>query len=268
VTWRYTTKTAEVLKRRNECDETWLVNFTNKLSQNRQHGFDKARKEKIQLRLVTEIVEFLTPKQIKEGEDIGRQSGSLQWRLNRGEIETPTTSSNEFKFRFENLFKTDLFQIQYNPTRDVYIYENKLINGWKNAVYKFNNIQYKVENDWKMCYLARNGSDNAYIEWFIDLSQLKDKILLKITFLLESKCFENGRIDWTVYWSDSNEFYNTNNKIKLDNQLIELTKSFKLKKVNNIYEMDNFSTDFKLGSLKIRADLSLGKGIFQYLLFN
>lgn len=37
-------------------------------------------------RSVTELVEFLTPKKLKEGEDIGRQSGSLQWRLNRGEM--------------------------------------------------------------------------------------------------------------------------------------------------------------------------------------
>jgi len=57
-----------------------LIAFTDKLSQNRQKNFDKSRKEKIQMRRVTEIVEFITPKKIKEGEDIGRQSGSLQWR--------------------------------------------------------------------------------------------------------------------------------------------------------------------------------------------
>jgi hypothetical protein len=57
-----------------------LIAFTDKLSQNRQKKFDKSRKEKIQMRRVTEIVEFITPKKIKEGEDIGRQSGSLQWR--------------------------------------------------------------------------------------------------------------------------------------------------------------------------------------------
>lgn len=31
-------------------------------------------------------MEFVSPKSLKEGEDIGRQSGSLQWRLSRGEL--------------------------------------------------------------------------------------------------------------------------------------------------------------------------------------
>jgi hypothetical protein len=75
------------LERRNECNETWLINFTNELSKKRQTNLNKKEIEELQLRLVVEIVEFLTPKQIKEGEDIGRQSGSLQWRLERGEIQ-------------------------------------------------------------------------------------------------------------------------------------------------------------------------------------
>ena len=85
VTWRYTNKFKEVMRRRNECDEDWLVSFTNRLSKMRQTGFDEKRKKQIQMRLVTEVVEFLTPKVVKDGEDIGRQSGSLQWRLSRGE---------------------------------------------------------------------------------------------------------------------------------------------------------------------------------------
>ena len=87
VTWRYSSKHNEVLERRNECNEIWLIKFTNDLSKRRQISLSQIEKEEIQLRLVVEIVEFLTPKQIKEGEDIGRQSGSLQWRLERGEIQ-------------------------------------------------------------------------------------------------------------------------------------------------------------------------------------
>ena len=76
------------MARRTESDEIWLVKYTNKLSRKRQATFDKARIGQIQLRLATEIVEFLTPKKVQEGEEAGRQSGSLQWRITRGEIES------------------------------------------------------------------------------------------------------------------------------------------------------------------------------------
>lgn len=36
-------------------------------------------------RLPKELAEFLTVKKVQEGEGQGRQSGSLAWRLNRGE---------------------------------------------------------------------------------------------------------------------------------------------------------------------------------------
>ena len=263
VTWRYTTQFSEILKLRNECDEIWLVNFVNKLSQNRQINFDKTRKDKIQRRLVTEIVEFLTPKTVKDGEDVGRQSGSLQWRVNRGEIETPLIS-NDYKFKLElsYLKENNSFQILYNPAKDVYTSPNGSLKGWKNAVYKFNNIQYKVENDWNMCYLARTtGSLTGYVEWFFDLSELKssDKKLLKINLLLEDSCFENGCIDWSIFWSDSNDL--DNNELKLNGDVSnQHNVPFKINKQNNNYELNSFVGNSKLSLFKIRADLSLGTG--------
>jgi peptide-N4-(N-acetyl-beta-glucosaminyl)asparagine amidase len=89
VTWRYSTKHQEVLKRRTGCDEIWLVEHTNELSRRRQAALSKSERDFLQQRRVGEVVEFLSPKKIKEGEDIGRQSGSLQWRMSRGEIQAP-----------------------------------------------------------------------------------------------------------------------------------------------------------------------------------
>ncbi len=77
------------MSRRRECSENWLVRFSNRLSVKRQAQFERARREQIELRTATEIVEFLTPKEVKDGEEVGRQSGSLQWRLDRGEIQIP-----------------------------------------------------------------------------------------------------------------------------------------------------------------------------------
>jgi peptide-N4-(N-acetyl-beta-glucosaminyl)asparagine amidase len=93
VTWRYSTKHKEILTRRNECYENWLAMHTSEISKKRQVYMRKEERDALQLRLLGEIVEFMSPKQIKEGEDIGRQSGSLQWRLSRGEIQTPAVNS-------------------------------------------------------------------------------------------------------------------------------------------------------------------------------
>ena len=256
VTWRYTTKTDEVLTRRNECDEQWLVSYTNKLCQNRQINYDKTKKEKIQLRLVNEIVEFITPKKVKEGEDVGRQSGSLQWRLNRGEIEIPAVTNG---FIFESTRETSLFRIKYNPAKDVYNNSDHLTNGWKNCVYKYSNIQYKVENDWKMVYLARTtGSTQAYIEWMFDISKTEKK-LSKVTLKLESKCFESGSIKWYLNWSETSQEID-NNKINLNDNSLLNSIPFRLeKKSNDDYELSEFSNS-NLTLFKIRADLSLGNG--------
>lgn len=87
----------ELMKRRVECDEMWLVGFTNELSAHRQANLTRKEREQHQLRKLAELVEFMSQKKIKEGEDVGRQSGSLQWRLSRGEIHTATTVSRLFK---------------------------------------------------------------------------------------------------------------------------------------------------------------------------
>ena len=99
VTWRYSSKHQEVLSRRNECNEIWLVKLLSRMTNYRQQSFTNERKLELELRYVTELVEFFSPKIIKEGEDIGRQSGSLQWRLDRGEIgESTKTVLNYIQF--------------------------------------------------------------------------------------------------------------------------------------------------------------------------
>ena len=93
MTWRYTANFKQTMERRTESDEIWLVKYTNRLSRKRQANFDKFKISQIQHRLATEIVEFLTPKKVQEGEEAGRQSGSLQWRISRGEIESAQVSN-------------------------------------------------------------------------------------------------------------------------------------------------------------------------------
>lgn len=98
-----------------------------------------------------------------------------------------------FKIKISAI-ENNKFHIKYNTVKDSYTYstksnESKDLENWKEGAFSYSNIQYKVENDWKMCYLARtNGSEKAFIEWGFDLDELKstDKRLERI----EIKCEE------------------------------------------------------------------------------
>lgn len=51
----------------------------------RQQALSGARTKELTERLLVELVEFISPKKPKAGELGGRNSGSLAWRIARGE---------------------------------------------------------------------------------------------------------------------------------------------------------------------------------------
>jgi peptide-N4-(N-acetyl-beta-glucosaminyl)asparagine amidase len=51
VTWRYSSNHKEVLNRRNECAEGWLVQLLSRMSKQRQHNMSIVRKNELELRL-------------------------------------------------------------------------------------------------------------------------------------------------------------------------------------------------------------------------
>ena len=92
------------MKRRNECNEMWLVNYTNELTARRQESLSKREREELQKIKLAELLEFMSPKKIKEGEDLGRQSGSLEWRLSRGEFQTKPVNK---KIKISQLYRIE-----------------------------------------------------------------------------------------------------------------------------------------------------------------
>ncbi|KAL7976712.1 hypothetical protein Chor_008661 [Crotalus horridus] len=86
VTWRYSCKHEELLSRRTQVKETVLRETINNLNKSRQQILSEARKNELLQRLIVELVEFISPKTPKPGEFDGRESGSLAWRVARGEI--------------------------------------------------------------------------------------------------------------------------------------------------------------------------------------
>lgn len=93
VTWRYTRNPEAVLKRRKICSEQSLIKFLRSLSDQRQDSpnYCRARRDYVVKRSLSELASMLyIPNLQNEDSDEtyeGRTSGSLVWRLARGETE-------------------------------------------------------------------------------------------------------------------------------------------------------------------------------------
>ncbi|XP_033068713.1 peptide-N(4)-(N-acetyl-beta-glucosaminyl)asparagine amidase isoform X3 [Trachypithecus francoisi] len=86
VTWRYSCKHEEVIARRTKVKEALLRETINGLNQQRQLFLSENRRKELLQRIIVELVEFISPKTPKPGELGGRISGSVAWRVARGEM--------------------------------------------------------------------------------------------------------------------------------------------------------------------------------------
>ena len=177
VTWRYSANHDELLKRRTECRESWLVNTVHRLWLSKVSSLPESRRKVFRDRLVTELVEFLTPKSAENKEFSGRTTGSLAWRLARGEAgDLAAQKSNEpyiFRLTVEEKNRK-LIHVKYSCARDRYVRissDCQEENGFQSCTHNSQNIFRKEESDWKMVYLARTeGSTTAAISWKFDFS--------------------------------------------------------------------------------------------------
>lgn len=71
-----------------------VTHLSSSLMLKRQQALSPDRKKELTERLLVELVEFISPKKPKPGELGGRNSGSLAWRIARGETRgvDPATS--------------------------------------------------------------------------------------------------------------------------------------------------------------------------------
>ncbi|XP_066441524.1 peptide-N(4)-(N-acetyl-beta-glucosaminyl)asparagine amidase [Eleutherodactylus coqui] len=198
VTWRYSCKHEEVISRRKDVRESWLRETIAGLNKTRQQSLPEQRKKELLGRLIVEIVEFMSPKAPKPGELGGRVSGSLAWRVARGESGLKAKS---FVFVPTEKEKTDKrFHLQYNIVDDRYtrVLNDEEISGWENGVYMTESVCRKVEDDWKMVYLARTeGTSSAKIGWKFDCSAVGLSIE-SIHVRSSSQTFHSGKINWKL----------------------------------------------------------------------
>ncbi|XP_067282223.1 peptide-N(4)-(N-acetyl-beta-glucosaminyl)asparagine amidase isoform X1 [Pseudorasbora parva] len=209
VTWRYSCKHPEVLSRRTQVQETWLLHTINKLNTTRQQSLDEERKKQLLQRLLVELVEFISPKTPASGELGGRVSGSLGWRAARGETGTSNSKGNAQECVFipsESEKQNKLFHICYNVPKDCYFRLSngqETIPGWQRGAWRTENMFRKEEHDWQMVYLARTeGSPFGRISWKFNCAPVGMKIK-SASVRASSQTFHSGSVRWSLRSSET-----------------------------------------------------------------
>jgi len=202
VTWRYSNKHKELLRRRNLCSEDELISALMSLRKKRQADASSARKKFLTLRTFAELSELLIVREPTENELKGRSSGSLSWRLERGE----TNVANFYVFNLtaeEKLAKQ--FNVRYSSAKNVFerLVDSGVIEtatDWKDWIYQSENIFRKVEHDHKMAYLSRSeDSTGGMMQLKFDFGSFTIK---SIDLKFETKTFESGNIALELLDSD------------------------------------------------------------------
>ena len=177
VTWRYSVKHRELLARRSECRETWLVGVVHNIFKRKLQAMPEPRRQEMLQRLVVELVEFVTIKTEASESLPGRTTGSVAWRLGRGELgRSAAAQSSQRQYVFHLLEEekhSEVVHIKYSCARDVYIRASShdVSTGKWHSCASSLNVFRKEESDWKMAYLARNeGADSGEICWKFDFS--------------------------------------------------------------------------------------------------
>lgn len=204
VTWRYSTKHEQVKNARNLVSEAWLLETMNRMTEERQRSLSEARRQLLLERQVKELVEFFTIKSVRHDELQGRVSGSLAWRLLRGETKQQADEQKHEPYIYkptDEEIKEKRLRICFNSVMNKYLrgHERKLdLSGWQSRVASFNSIIRKVERDWKMVYLARTETaSTGSITWQIDLNSC-NLVIDSVTIVARSDTFQTGRVDWKL----------------------------------------------------------------------
>ncbi|KAM9187881.1 peptide-N(4)-(N-acetyl-beta-glucosaminyl)asparagine amidase isoform 1-T1 [Dugong dugon] len=199
VTWRYSCKHEDVISRRTLVKEELLRETINGLNKQRQLSLSESRRKELLQRIIVELVEFISPRTPKPGELGGRVSGSVAWRVARGEMGLERKETVFIPSENEKISKQ--LHLCYNIVKDGYIRvseNNQAISGWENGVWKMESVFRKVETDWNMVYLARTeGSSSAYISWKFECGSVGLKVD-SISIRTSSQTFQTGTVQWRL----------------------------------------------------------------------
>jgi peptide-N4-(N-acetyl-beta-glucosaminyl)asparagine amidase len=196
VTWRYSNQHDQLLERRRMCSEKDLLAAINTIRIKRQSEISPARKKFLTMRTLAELAELLIIREPTEDEKRGRSSGSIAWRLARGE--TNTASNNNYVFKLmQSEMDSKQFNLRYSCAKN--IYERyigssviEVTKDWKDFEYQSQNVFRKVEHDHKMAYLARSeDSEKGMLQWKFDFSNCTIK---SINLNFSTQTFNTGKL--------------------------------------------------------------------------
>ncbi|KOC65312.1 Peptide-N(4)-(N-acetyl-beta-glucosaminyl)asparagine amidase [Habropoda laboriosa] len=253
VTWRYTRDQQAVMKRRDVCSETKLLQFIE--SWNKYHqsspNYSASRRQYVIKRRLLELAELIyVPNKYNfddDGNYQGRISGSNEWKLARGEI-CEANATTDYSWDISKY--RDAFHLHYSIVNDAYTVTDNddkvlmYLSGWQNGVNEAQGGMFrKNEYDWMVVYLARSpGSNSGKVKWHFVVSN--SNLCVK-TFDLRAtvKVFQNANVSWEV-----EGFFDNANQ----NKSVVLT----------INDCSNYHTDQLKGSLKLilTASVSGGEG--------
>ncbi|CAL8297315.1 unnamed protein product [Lota lota] len=204
VTWRYSCNHPDVLTRRTKVQEAWLRCTISDLNVARQQGVSPERKKELLNRLLVELVEFISPKKPTAGDLGGRGSGSLAWRIARGEVGAPEAAPQVAEHVFtptETEKNKGLLHLRYCASRDQYqrvSNGDEVIAGWERGVWRKDCVFRKVENDWQMVYIARTeGSPCGTLSWRFDCAGV-GVTMRAVSVTTHSQTFNSGAVVWRV----------------------------------------------------------------------
>ncbi|XP_013137262.1 PREDICTED: peptide-N(4)-(N-acetyl-beta-glucosaminyl)asparagine amidase [Papilio polytes] len=216
VTWRYTIKHKQVMRRRTLCAESDLVWYMMSLRGARHAQLSPARVDYLTKRTLKELVQLMKEREPSEYEKNGRMSGALEWRDERGEVGVPRHS-----FQF---VKPGAYSIHYHTAADEYrvFCDGKIetvIESYLEGAYDNQHIFRKVEKDWKQVYLARyEREEKGQISWKLEV-EYDDLVMEDLIVVAFSTTFDDGVVRGSVQIdNDPPQYFSVDGGIKFSRQ--------------------------------------------------
>ncbi|XP_014205017.1 peptide-N(4)-(N-acetyl-beta-glucosaminyl)asparagine amidase [Copidosoma floridanum] len=213
VTWRYTRNFHDVMKRRKIMSEAALSSFTAQLNHQRQNSnvYSSARKKFVNKRSALELAEMLTappgckkPSELENDTEYGgRTSGSLTWRLGRGE--TGNRNVEPAQWTIPQGVKS--YELVYSIVSDTYVARdsgnNKVLTEkqkWQDGIATTDGgVFRKEEQDWNMVYLARSpGSAAGEVTWTLVVEDTANVHVDSVKLQAVTATFNGAALRWKI----------------------------------------------------------------------
>lgn len=207
VTWRYSADHNGLCIRRNIVSEIALMEQMMKLTEKRRQGLSQNRIKYLNQRHVKELVDFLLPAKENPEETLqGRTSGSLAWRLARGEISSDDSSSTPYVWKpSSGEVLTKKMVMNYCSAKDEYTNGSGdvILSQWKKGTFEVKNMFRKEELDWKNVYLCRTeGSSIGHITWKFDFES-SGMVVNSVNVKCSVTTFKNASVKLVLCGADN-----------------------------------------------------------------